>query len=213
MELTNSTVDIDALGFHFATRSVFLGLTLRFLPGLTWLRGSNGRGKTTLLRLLGGQLAPASGTIRLGALDARRDALAWRRHSFYCGGEAPALEWLTVNEWLELHLALYEGADRAALRSYVDGFRIDGVLAQPVTALSLGQYKKLQLALALALPARLLLIDEPFNGLDAQAVELLEDLLRRREAARDGCIVLTSHLAPRIACTHVLDLDRQAGVL
>jgi ABC-2 type transport system ATP-binding protein/heme exporter protein A len=71
----------------------------------------------------------------------------------------------------------------------------------------------LQLALALALPARLLLIDEPFNGLDAQAVELLEDLLRRREVARDGCIVLTSHLAPRIACTHVLDLDRQAGVL
>jgi ABC-2 type transport system ATP-binding protein/heme exporter protein A len=213
MELTNSTVDIDALGFHFTTRSVFLGLTLRFLPGLTWLRGSNGRGKTTLLRLLGGQLAPASGTIRLGALDARRDPLAWRRLSFYCGGEAPALEWLTVNEWLELHLALYDGADRTALRSYLDSFRIDGVLAQPVTALSLGQYKKLQLALALALPARLLLIDEPFNGLDAQAVELLEDLLRKREAARDGCIVLTSHLAPRIECTHVLDLDRQAGVL
>jgi ABC-2 type transport system ATP-binding protein/heme exporter protein A len=213
MELTNSTVDIDALGFHFATRSVFLGLTLRFLPGLTWLRGSNGRGKTTLLRLLGGQLAPASGTIRLGGLEARRDALAWRRLSFYCGGEAPALEWLTVNEWLELHLALYEGADRGALRSYLDGFRIDGVLAQPVTALSLGQYKKLQLSLALALPARLLLIDEPFNGLDAQAVALLEDILQQREPARDSCIVLTSHLAPCIACTHTLDLDQQAGVL
>ncbi len=206
-------VEIDALNFHFKTRSVFLGLRLQFAPGLTWLRGSNGRGKTTLLRLLGGQLAPASGTVRCGELDMQRDALAWRRHSFYCGGEAPALDWLTVNEWLELHLALYEGADRAALRAWLDAFRIDGILAQPVSALSLGQSKKLQLALALALPARLLLIDEPFNGLDAQAVAVLEQELARREAARDGCIVLTSHLAPRIACTHTLDLDAQVGVL
>jgi ABC-2 type transport system ATP-binding protein len=213
MELSKPTVEIDALDFHFTTRSVFLGLSLCFEPGLTWLRGSNGRGKTTLLRLLGGQLAPAGGTIRMGGLEVRSDALAWRRHSFYCGGEAPALEWLTVNEWLELHLALYEGADRGALRGYLDGFRIDGALAQPVTALSLGQYKKLQLSLALALPARLLLVDEPFNGLDAQAVALLEDILQEREAAREGCIVLTSHLAPRIACTHTLDLDQQAGVL
>lgn len=213
MELTNPTVDIDALNFHFTSRSVFLGLSLRFEPGLTWLRGSNGRGKTTLLRLLGGQLEPAAGTMRLGALDARRDGLAWRRHSFYCGGEAPALAWLTVDEWLDLHLALYDGADRAALRSHLAAFRIDGVLAQPVTALSLGQYKKLQLALALALPARLLLIDEPFNGLDTEAVALLEGELRRREAKRDSCIVLTSHLAPRIDCTYTLDLDRQAGVL
>jgi ABC-2 type transport system ATP-binding protein/heme exporter protein A len=212
MEL-NHGLEIDSLSFHFKTRSVFLGVNLGFLPGLTWLRGSNGRGKTTLLRLLGGQLVPASGAIRLGGLEARSDALEWRRHSFYCGGEAPALEWLTVDEWLELHLALYERADRAGLHACLEGFRIDGVLAQPVTSLSLGQYKKLQLALALALPVRLLLIDEPFNGLDAQAVEMLERELARREAARDSCIVLTSHLTPRIACTHTLDLDQQPGVL
>jgi ABC-2 type transport system ATP-binding protein len=213
MEPESPMVEIDALNFHFQTRSVFLGLRLHFAPGLTWLRGSNGRGKTTLLRLLGGQLAPAAGTVRLGELDLQRDALAWRRHSFYCGGEAPALDWLSVNEWLELHLALYESLERAALRSHLEAFRIDGILAQPVSALSLGQYKKLQLALALALPARLLLIDEPFNGLDTQAVTVLERALERREAARDSCIVLTSHLAPRIACTHTLDLDTQAGVL
>lgn len=213
MEL-NQGVEIGSLNFHFRTRSVFLGLNLRFEPGLTWLRGSNGRGKTTLLRLLGGQLLPAGGTIRLGEVEAQRDALAWRRHSVYCGGEAPALEWLTVDEWLELHLALYIGADRGALRAHLAAFRIDGVMAQPVTGLSLGQYKKLQLALALALPARLLLLlDEPFNGLDTQAVALLEQELARREAARESCIVLTSHLAPRIACTHTIDLDEQAGVL
>lgn len=206
-------VAIDGLAFHFKTRTVFLGLHLELGPGLTWLRGRNGRGKTTLLKLLGGALAPAAGHIRLDGLDSVGDALAFRRASFYCGGEAPALDWLTAREWLELHLALYAGADRAALGRHLDAFRIADIGAQPVTGLSLGQYKKLQLALALALTTRLLLIDEPFNGLDAHAVEVLEGELARRGAAQDGCIVLTSHLDLRIAPTVTLDLDAQPGVI
>jgi ABC-2 type transport system ATP-binding protein/heme exporter protein A len=206
-------VEVDGLGFHFKTRSVFSSLDLRLEAGLTWLRGRNGRGKTTLLKLLGGALAPGSGSIRLDSLDSRRDALSYRRHSFYCGGEAPELDWLTAGEWLDLHLSLYPDADRAALRAHLEIFHIADIAAQPVSGLSLGQYKKLQLALALALPVRLLLIDEPFNGLDAQAVEVLQDDLARRERARDTCIVLTSHLALRVTPTRTLDLDAQAGVL
>jgi len=91
----------------------------------------------------------------------------------------------------------------------VAGSAAGAVAAQPVSALSLGQYKKLQLAL----PVRLLLIDEPFNGLDVQAVEVLQNTLARREQARDTCIVLTSHLALRVAPTATLDLDAQPGVL
>jgi ABC-2 type transport system ATP-binding protein/heme exporter protein A len=210
---TTPEVEIDQLGFHFKTRSVFLGLTLRLQPGLTWLRGRNGRGKTTLLKLLGGALVPASGSIRLGGLDSRRDALAYRRLSFYCGGEAPALDWLKVEEWLDLHLSLYPGADAGQVQARLDAFRIADIAAQPVTGLSLGQYKKLQLALALSLPARLLLVDEPFNGLDAHAIQALEAELAARAARRDACIVLTSHLDLRIEPTMVLDLDAQAGVL
>lgn len=216
MELTTAAtphVAIDGLAFHFKTRTVFLGLDLTLGAGLTWLRGRNGRGKTTLLKLLGGVLTPAAGRIRLDDIDSIADALAFRRASFYCGGEAPALDWLTAREWLELHLALYAGADRAALGRHLDAFHIPDIGAQPVTGLSLGQYKKLQLALALALPTRLLLIDEPFNGLDAQAVDVLEGELARRAAARDGCIVLTSHLDLRIAPTVTLDLDAQPGVI
>jgi ABC-2 type transport system ATP-binding protein/heme exporter protein A len=209
----NPTVDVGNLGFHFATRSVFLGLHLQLGPGLTWLRGRNGRGKTTLLKLLGGALAPSRGHIRLDGLDSVTDALAYRRLSFYCGGEAPALDWLTAREWLELHLALYVDADRDALSRHLDAFHIADIGAQPVSGLSLGQYKKLQLALALALPARLLLVDEPFNGLDVQAVDVLEAALARRAAMGTSCIVLTSHLDLRIAPTATLDLDAQPGVL
>jgi ABC-2 type transport system ATP-binding protein len=206
-------VEVDALAFHFKSRSVFSSLDLRLAAGLTWLRGRNGRGKTTLLKLLGGALAPGSGSIRLNGLDSRRDALAYRRHTYYCGGEAPELDWLTAGEWLDLHLSLYRQADLAALQAHLEVFHIADVARQPVSGLSLGQYKKLQLSLALALPVRLLLIDEPFNGLDVQAVEVLQAALARREAARDSCIVLTSHLALRVTPTVTLDLDAQPGVL
>jgi ABC-2 type transport system ATP-binding protein len=209
----DALVEVDALAFHFTTRSVFSGLDLRLAPGLTWLRGRNGRGKTTLLKLLGGALAPGGGSIRLGGLDSRRDALSYRRHSFYCGGDAPALDWLTAGEWLDLHLALYQEADRAALQAHLQVFGIADAAAQPVSGLSLGQFKKLQLSLALALPIRLLLIDEPFNGLDIQAAEVLQTMLAQRAQARDACIVLTSHVALRVAPTATLDLDGWPGVL
>jgi len=213
----NALIEVDGVACHFSTRSVFLDLDLVLGPGLTWLRGRNGRGKTTLLKLLGGALAPAAGSIRVSNLDSREDALAYRRLCFYCGGEAPALDWLTSREWLDLHLSLYEGADAGALQLLLRDFGIEDIGAQPVTGLSLGQYKKLQLALALSLQVKVLLLDEPFNGLDAQALALLEALLaertRRHEAAGDGAIVLTSHLAPRLAPTATLDLDGLRGVL
>ena len=72
----NPSVDVANVDFHFATRTVFLGLNLQLGPGLTWLRGRNGRGKTTLLKLLGGALAPGRGRIRLDGLDSATDALA-----------------------------------------------------------------------------------------------------------------------------------------
>lgn len=192
---------------------MFIGLDLAIEPGLTWLRGRNGRGKTTLLKLLGGALVPAGGSIRIGELDCVRDALAYRAQCFYCGGEAPALDWLTAGEWLDLHLSLYADADRVELGRLLDVFGIQGIGGQAVTGLSLGQYKKLQLALALSLPVRLLLLDEPFNGLDAQAVEALQEELVRREAGRAICIVLTSHLALRMTPTRTLDLDGWPGTL
>jgi ABC-2 type transport system ATP-binding protein len=79
-------------------------------------------------------------------------------------------------------------------------------LPQAVTTLSLGQHKKLQLALALALPVLLLLIDEPFNGLDAAAMRYLRGQLTEHAQAGTTCIVLTSYLDPDVPLKHVIDL-------
>ncbi|WP_317205078.1 ATP-binding cassette domain-containing protein [Janthinobacterium sp.] len=205
MEL-NPVLRIDALDFQFQTRALFSRFQLHLGSGVTWLRGANGAGKTTLLKLAGGALAPLAGSIRLDGVDSARAALAYRLQSFYCGGDLPQLPWLTVREWLDLHAALYPALDAALLNRQLDAFALLPTLAQGVNTLSLGQHKKLQLALALALPVRLLLIDEPFNGLDAAALVYLRAQLAQPERLARQCILLTSHVEPGVPLARSVDL-------
>ncbi|WP_298410353.1 ATP-binding cassette domain-containing protein [Janthinobacterium sp.] len=208
MELNASspTLHIEHLDFHFPTHSVFQGCNLQFGPGITWLRGANGAGKTTLLKLAGGALLPARGAIRLNDVDSGFMPLAYRAQTFYCGGDLPALPWLQVHEFLDLHLALYPGSEQSLLNGELSAFSLLPTLQQSITALSLGQHKKLQLALALTLPVRLLLIDEPFNGLDASAMAYLRARLADPVRLARQCIVLTSHLTPDVPLAATVEI-------
>lgn len=206
MELT-PVLHINQLTFNHGDRPLLSGLELALGAGITWLRGDNGAGKTTLLKLLAGALAAHSGSIRLGGVDIATAPLTYRQQSFYCGGDLPQLPWLTVRELLDLHLSLYPGASAASLNTELTALHLHGALDQRVTMLSLGQHKKVQLALALALPVRLLLLDEPFNGLDAGAMAYLREQLAAPERLARQCIVLTSHLEPQVPLTGTVSLS------
>jgi ABC-2 type transport system ATP-binding protein len=199
-------LQIEDLNFEYANRALFRRFSLRLGAGITWLRGENGAGKTTLLKLAGGALAPHTGTIRLDDIEIHAQPLAYRLRCYYCGGDTPQLPWLTVREVLDLHLSLYPATDPALLNTELNAFHLMAALDQPVTTLSLGQHKKMQLSLALALPARLLLIDEPFNGLDADAVAYLRQQLSAPERLARQCILLTSHVDPALPLAGTLTL-------
>ncbi len=203
----NHSLHIDRLGFRFDTRPVFEQFSLTLDPGITWLRGANGMGKTTLLKLMAGALAPHSGSIRLGPIDCVAQPLQYRLATFFCGGDLPELPWLTVQELLDLHLALYPATEPARVNAQLAAFGIDTILPQLMATLSLGQHRKVLLALALSLPVGLLLLDEPFNGLDAAAIDYLRAQLAERAAARTVCIVLTSHVDPQVPVERRVDLD------
>ena len=193
---------IESLNFEYTGRVLFRGVAMRAGQGITWLRGDNGAGKTTLMKLIAGAIAPHHGSIAIDGIDQATQPLAYRQQCFYCGGDTPQLPWLTVRETLDLHMALYPGSDAALLDEELRAMRLIAVLEQPVSALSLGQHKKMQLALAFALPVQLLLIDEPFNGLDAAALEYV----RARLAARQGLVVLTSHLEPQVPIANIVHI-------
>lgn len=197
---------VDALDFRFDTRPIFANFLLELDAGITWLRAPNGKGKTTLLRLLAGSLVPQKGVIALDGIGCASDPLAYRLAAFFCGGDVPELPWLTVREFLDIHMDLYPAADGALVDAQLDAFDIREVLPQRLATLSLGQHKKVQLSLALSLPVRLLLVDEPFNGLDAAAAAYLRAQLALRAARQDAIIVLTSHVDPQVPVMRTLDL-------
>ncbi len=197
---------VASVSFRFDSRLIFSDYSLALEAGITWLRGPNGQGKTTLLRLMAGSLIPHAGTIAIGAIDSAAEPLAYRLAAFFCGGDLPQLPWLTVQEFLDIHMALYPDAQARLVDAQLEAFGVRQALPQALSTLSLGQHKKVQLALALALPVKLLLVDEPFNGLDAAAIEYLRSQLDARAAARDMCIVLTSHVEPNVAIARMVDL-------
>jgi ABC-2 type transport system ATP-binding protein len=197
---------IDQLDFEYASHPVFQQYSLTLGAGVTWLRGDNGAGKTTLLKLAGGALTPHAGHIWLDGIEVHAQPLAYRLHCYYCGGDTPSLPWLTVREVLDMHMSLYTGADVDALNRELAAFHLTPALDQPVTTLSLGQHKKMQLALALSLPVRLLLIDEPFNGLDVDAVAYLRQQLSAPARLARQVILLTSHLDPQLPLTGSVQL-------
>lgn len=189
---------VSNLLFAYPKRLMFDDWCCTLGPGIHWLRGHNGTGKTTLLKLLGGALDFTRGQICLNEWDSRQHPLAYREHSFWCSSESPDFSWLSVQEFLDLHLSLYPQTASAAVHAELEAFHMLPMLGSSINTLSLGQHKKLHLTLALALPVQLLLIDEPFNALDMDAIAHLRQRLNEPERLQRQCIVLTSHVAPEV---------------
>ena len=146
------------------------------------LIGANGVGKTTLLKLILGELTPDSGNARLGAnlqvayFDQLRNRLDL---------DATLEDFISPgSEWIEI------GSQRKHVKSYLGDFLFSPARANsPVRSLSGGERNRLLLARLFARPANVLVLDEPTNDLDIDTLELLEDLLQNYE----GTVFLVSH--------------------
>ncbi|MBQ0928986.1 ATP-binding cassette domain-containing protein [Ideonella alba] len=146
------------------------------------LVGPNGVGKTTLLKMILGQLAPDSGTVRTGTkleiayFDQMREAL--NPSATLADTISPGSEWIEI------------GSQRKHVMSYLGDFLFAPARANsPVSSLSGGERNRLLLARLFARPANVLVMDEPTNDLDIETLELLEELL----ADYDGTVFLVSH--------------------
>jgi ABC-2 type transport system ATP-binding protein len=206
------TLRIDDLVFAYGQRWLFEGWTARAGAGVTWVQGANGSGKSTLLRLLAGALAPRHGTFELAgcryAAGDRMAPLAWRQQTFWCLSDPPPTPWLTIAECLGFVSGSYANVDPDRVREQVDALGLTKALATPLRDASLGQQRKTLLALALALPVKLLLLDEPFNALDDASARHLSDTLTLRAAQGGQVILLTSHVEPHVPVRDAWVLDR-----
>lgn len=140
------------------------------------LSGPNGAGKSTLLRLLAGLVPLHSGTAVVLGHDLSRDRRSARRSLALVGHETFCYDDLTVSE--NLHFAARAAGGRASSGdASLERLGLTRVAGVPHSRLSAGQKRRLALAVALAREPRLLLLDEPHAGLDAEGRAVLDDLL------------------------------------
>jgi ATP-binding cassette subfamily F protein uup len=167
----------------FGSKVITQNFSATFLRGdKIGLIGPNGVGKTTLLKMILGELEADSGKIRQGAnlqvayFDQMRNALDM---------DASLEDFISPgSEWIEI------GTQRKHVKSYLDDFLFSPARAtSPVRSLSGGERNRLLLARLFARPANVLVLDEPTNDLDIDTLELLEELLQNY----DGTVFIVSH--------------------
>jgi heme exporter protein A len=189
-------------------RLLFKGVNLVVPAGrATWLRGRNGRGKTSLLRLAAGLAVPESGTITWDGVPVRENPrFAHRR--VYVGHSNALKDDLTVTESLRFLALIHgRGSDVGSVHEALARVGMASRRDAWVRTLSQGQRRRATLArLALERQAALWILDEPYDALDVDGIECVNALLREH-LARGGSVLLTSHQPPGAAAPDMAEFD------
>lgn len=215
MQYGRPGLEIDDLTHSFGDRRALDGVTFTARPGvMTGLLGPNGAGKTTLMRILLGVLPPEAGEVRH---DGRPVDAEERRGWGYMPQERGLYPAMSAQEQV-VYFGRLHGLDRheATLRAgrILEELGLGDRAGDRTDKLSGGMQQRLQLGTALVHEPRVLVLDEPFNGLDPVAVEQLSETLRQRAEA--GCTVLfSSHQIDLVQdlCQEIVMIDRGRTVL
>ena len=187
-------LEADNLECVRGERRLFAGLGFRLEAGeLLNLQGRNGSGKTSLLRMLCGLLAPSQGQVMWQGRALPQVREAFHQQLVYLGHAAALKDELTPLE--NLHIAARLGGDapgEAAARQALADAGLGGREQVPTRTLSQGQRRRAALARLPLGSARLWVLDEPFNALDSAATAWLLGLIEG-QLQRGGLVVLTSH--------------------
>ena len=172
-------------------------LSLHIAPGEIYgFIGHNGAGKTTTLRSVAGILQFDEGEIRIDGKSVRDDPLACKRVTAYIPDNPDLYDFMTGIQYLNFVADIFgvSAADRQArIRRYADLFELTGDLAQPIAAYSHGMKQKLAIIAAWLHQTKLILMDEPFVGLDPKAAHLLKGMMREVCDA-GGAIFFSTHV-------------------
>lgn len=172
-------------------------LSLHIAPGEIYgFIGHNGAGKTTTLKSIAGILAFDQGEITVGGFDIQKDPLSAKRLMAYIPDNPDLYDYMTAIQYLNFIADIFgvSQADREArIKKYGDMFELTEKLAQPIGAYSHGMKQKLAVMGALIHEPKLILMDEPFVGLDPTAAFLLKQTMREI-CDNGGAIFFSTHV-------------------
>ena len=191
---------IDHLTKIYGDKKAVDDLSLHIRPGEIYgFIGHNGAGKTTTLKSCCGILQYDSGEITVDGISMKRDPIACKGKIAYIPDNPDLYEFMTGIQFLNFVADIFSvsAADRKSrIEKYAGLFEITGDLSQPISAYSHGMKQKLAIISALLHEPKLIMMDEPFVGLDPKASHLLKEMMK--DMCAKGCAIFFS--------THVLEV-------
>lgn len=199
--MSEEILSIDNMSVMIGERAILEGLTFSVRAGeICALLGQNGAGKTVTLKTIMGLQPFAEGTIQIGGLDVTVDYEDYKRQFAYIPEEAMLFQELTVRQHFQFYGLSYgvpEELYEQRVAELVAKFALVDRLDERPSELSKGMRQKVNIISCLLVDTPLLIVDEPFIGLDRQAAAHLEQELRA-QAERGRAILLTSHVLERV---------------
>lgn len=196
-------LNVIDLHFDYADVQVLQSINFSLEPGrLMHLRGQNGKGKTTLLKLLAGLLHPLQGEIRYKNLAIQDDLQTYQQQLCYVGHKTGISLALTIEE--NCRFDLHRQKTQLALDDLLVQFNLSGLAKSPCHLLSAGQRRRVGLLRLLMSNASLWLLDEPFVALDQENIDILANCLNDH-ITQGGQVILTSHQSLPTALSNYQD--------
>lgn len=201
-------IEIQQLTKRFAAHTAVDGLSFTVAPGeVLGFLGPNGAGKSTTMKMLTGFLAPTSGTARVFGHDIQRDTLAAQRLIGYLPEGAPCYGDMTVAGFLGFIAEVrgLKGAlKRQAVQTASEKVQLESVLNQRIETLSKGFKRRVGLAQAILHDPKVLILDEPTDGLDPNQKHQVRKLIQ--SLAKDKIVIVSTHILEEVAavCSRAL---------
>ena len=190
-------LNIQHLTKTYGEKKAVDDLSLHIAPGEIYgFIGHNGAGKTTTLKSVAGILPFDEGEITIGGLSMKRDPLICKRQMAYIPDNPDLYDFMTGIQFLNFIADIFAvPADvrQERIREYAGRFELTGDLAQPIAAYSHGMKQKLAIISAWLHQPKLILMDEPFVGLDPKAAHLLKGMMREL-CDGGGAIFFSTHV-------------------
>lgn len=210
-------LEVHALSRRYDDYVAVKPLSFRIQSGeIVGLLGHNGAGKTTLMKMLSGYLEPHSGTVRLDQIDLANTPKLLQRQLGYLPENLPVYQDMLVADYLDYaaNLKGLQGAAKTAeIKRVLQATDTASKALQKISTLSRGFKQRVGVAQALLGRPRLLILDEPTNGLDPSQTQQMRQLIK--EIARDATVILSTHIMQEVTalCDRVLLLTQGELVL
>ncbi|OHC28421.1 MAG: ABC transporter ATP-binding protein [Pseudomonadales bacterium RIFCSPLOWO2_02_FULL_63_210] len=201
-------IEISKLTKRFAQHTVVDDLSFRVERGeVLGFLGPNGAGKSTTMKMLTGFLAPTSGTASILGFDIQKDTLKAQRQIGYLPEGAPCYGDMTVRSFLEFITEVrgFRGADkRQRVAKAVAQVELENVLEQSIETLSKGFKRRVGLAQAIVHDPRVLILDEPTDGLDPNQKHQVRKLIQ--SLSYDKIVIISTHILEEVSavCTRAV---------